>query len=105
MTVCNGCGPGCCCRWWWRPALVDCTQVGSGVQLGYIGTGSTGSACWSSGLGGSALTWALADWTPAAGLAGQTLSIVARLGIAYTVDILLWCFLLGLVAYYLDDPL
>jgi hypothetical protein len=57
------------------------------------------------GLGGAALTWALADWTPAAGLAGQTLSIVARLGIAYTVDILLWCFLLGLVAYYLDDPI
>ena len=44
------------------------------------------------GLGGSAITWALADWTPAAGLVGQTFSIVARLGIAYTVDILLWCF-------------
>jgi hypothetical protein len=57
------------------------------------------------GLGGSAFTWALADWTPAAGLAGQTLSIVARLGTAYTVDILLWCFLLGLAAYYLDDPI
>lgn len=54
------------------------------------------------GLGGSAITWALADWTPAAGLVGQTFSIVARLGIAYTVDILLWCFLLALVAYYLE---
>jgi hypothetical protein len=55
------------------------------------------------GLGGSALTWALADWTPAAGLAGQTLSVVARLGIAYTADILLWCFILALAAYYLDQ--
>jgi hypothetical protein len=55
------------------------------------------------GLGGSAITWALADWTPLAGLAGQTLSIVARLGLAYSLDILLWCFLLALVAYYLKD--
>lgn len=54
------------------------------------------------GFGGTALTWALADWTPVAGLVGQTFSVAARLGVAYTVDILLWCFLLGLVAYYLD---
>ena len=56
------------------------------------------------GLGGSAITWALAEWTPAAGLAGQTLSVVLRLGVAYTVDILLWCFVLTLTAYYLEDP-
>jgi len=54
------------------------------------------------GLGGSAITWALADWTPDAGLVGQTFSVVARLGIAYTVDILLWCFVLALAAYYLE---
>jgi MFS family permease len=53
------------------------------------------------GWGGAAITWALADWTPAAGLLGQSFSIVARLGIAYTIDILLWCFLLALVATYL----
>ncbi len=56
------------------------------------------------GLGGSAITWALADWTPAEGLVGQTFSIVARLGVAYTLDILLWCFLLGLVAHDLSAP-
>jgi hypothetical protein len=56
------------------------------------------------GLGGSALTWALAEWTPAAGLAGQTMSIVLRLGVAYTVDILLWCFVLALTAHYLETP-
>jgi hypothetical protein len=33
---------------------------------------------------------------------GQTFSVVARLGIAYTVDILLWCFVLALAAYYLE---
>jgi hypothetical protein len=55
------------------------------------------------GFGGAAITWALADWTPAAGLVGQFFSIVARLGIAYTIDILLWCFLLALAALYLRD--
>ena len=56
------------------------------------------------GLGGSAITWALAEWTPAAALAGQTLSVVLRLGVAYTVDILLWCFVLTLTAHYLEGP-
>ena len=30
------------------------------------------------------ITWALADWTPDAGLIGQTVSILGRLGIAYS---------------------
>ncbi|HTZ58094.1 MAG TPA: hypothetical protein VMB49_08360 [Acidobacteriaceae bacterium] len=55
------------------------------------------------GFGGTALTGALADWAPAAGLLGQSLSVAARLGAAYTVDILLWCFLLGLIGCYLDS--
>jgi hypothetical protein len=54
------------------------------------------------GLAASAQTWALADWTPDAGLVGQTFSVVARLGTAYTIDILLWCFLLALTAHYVD---
>jgi hypothetical protein len=56
------------------------------------------------GLGASWQTWALAEWAPDAGLAGQTFSIVARLGTAYTIDIVLWCFLLALVAYYVEKP-
>jgi hypothetical protein len=56
------------------------------------------------GLAGSALTWALAGWTPVAGLVGQTASIVLRLGVAYTLDIFLWCFVLALIAYYLTPP-
>jgi hypothetical protein len=56
------------------------------------------------GLGGSAITWSLAEWTPAAALAGQTLSVVLRLGVAYTVDILLWCVVLSLTAHYLETP-
>jgi hypothetical protein len=54
------------------------------------------------GFGASVITWALADWTPDAGLIGQTVSILGRLGIAYSVDILLWCFVLALIAYYLE---
>jgi hypothetical protein len=57
------------------------------------------------GFGGTALTWALAEWTPAAGLAGQTFSVAARLGTAYTLDIGFWCFLLCLIAFYLDPEI
>ena len=56
------------------------------------------------GFGASALTWALAGWTPDTGLIGQTASMVARLGVAYTFDMLLWCFILALNAYYLNLP-
>ena len=58
------------------------------------------------GLAAPALTWALADWTPDAGLLGQTFSIIARLGVAYTADILLWCFVLALAAQFVlaDQP-
>jgi hypothetical protein len=52
------------------------------------------------GLGAPALTWAIAEWTPEAGLVEQTISVILRLGLAYTVDILLWCFLLALIAHY-----
>jgi uncharacterized protein (DUF486 family) len=55
------------------------------------------------GFAASAVTWALADWTPATGLATQTFSLIARLGIAYTFDILLWTLLLGLIGHYLDS--
>ena len=57
------------------------------------------------GFGGAAITWALAEWTPAAGLLGQSFSIVPRLSIAYTIDILLWCFVLSLTAHYLETPI
>jgi hypothetical protein len=56
------------------------------------------------GLGAPTLTWAIAEWTPEAGLVEQTISAVLRLGLAYTVDILLWCYLLALVAQYLSAP-
>ncbi len=53
------------------------------------------------GLVAEWLTWLLADWTPAFGLAGQTVSVVLRLGLAYSADVLHWCFVLCLIAYYL----
>lgn len=54
------------------------------------------------GLGATVATWALAAWTPNAGLLGQTVSAVARLGVAYTLDIVLWSFLLAMVTHYLS---
>ena len=54
------------------------------------------------GFAGTRLTAALVSWTPGKGLVGETLSVVTRLAIAYTADILLWCFVLALTAVYLD---
>ena len=54
------------------------------------------------GFAGTRLTAALVSWTPGKGLVGETLSVVTRLAIAYTADILLWCFVLALTAAYLD---
>ncbi len=54
------------------------------------------------GFAGERLTSALVQWTPGKGLVGETISVVARLAIAYTADILLWCSVLALTAVYLD---
>jgi hypothetical protein len=93
-----------CIEWIWAGLLLPLA-----MQVSTCGRATRAYRRWfywfcvlACGLGASAQTWALADWTPKAGLIGQTLSIVARLGTAYTIDILLWCFLLALVASYLD---
>jgi hypothetical protein len=107
----------------WQERLYDCAQwlcaglllplamdgCACGLRAGWFGRAARAYLHWIywlcvlvSGLGGAAVTWALAGWTPDAGLVGQTLSIVARLGTAYSVDILLWCFMLALIAHYLD---
>ncbi len=109
----------------WQEHIYDCGElIGAGLLLvvavetcacglgkGWLGRAARVYVHWLYwlcllvfGLGGAALTWALAGWTPAAGLVGQTLSIVLRLGFAYTLDIFLWCFVLALIAYYLTPP-
>jgi hypothetical protein len=52
------------------------------------------------GLAGSKITSLLVGWTPGHGTAVEILSVFVRLGLAYTLDILLWCFLLALIAVY-----
>lgn len=47
---------------------------------------------------GSYLTSALVAWMPGHGFAGEMISVLARFGIAYTLDILLWCWVLALIA-------
>jgi hypothetical protein len=54
------------------------------------------------GLAGTALARALAGWTPGKGVALETVSLLVRLGVVYTVGILLWCFLLALTSVYLE---
>jgi hypothetical protein len=106
----------------WQEHIYDCAQLiwaglllplaaetcACGMGKGWFGRGARVYGHWLYwicflvfGLGGSALTWALAGWTPVAGLVGQTLSVILRLGAAYTLDMLLWCFLLTLTASYL----
>jgi hypothetical protein len=51
-----------------------------------------------SGFIAAHLTSALASWTPGHGAAGEIISVVVRFGFAYTLDILLWCFVLALIA-------
>jgi hypothetical protein len=55
------------------------------------------------------ITTTLAAWLPGSGVEGEILSVVGRLGIAYTIDILLWCVLLSLTVGWMetaraDDP-
>ena len=56
-----------------------------------------------SGFAGAWITSLLAGWTPGHGTATEILSVLLRLGTAYTVDILLWCFVLALMAVYAGD--
>lgn len=52
------------------------------------------------GLAGSYLTSLLAGWMIGHGTAIEIISMLLRLGVAYTLDVLLWCFLLALVGWY-----
>ena len=53
------------------------------------------------GLIGFEISKRLMDWTPEAGLTGEIVSVIVRLGSVYTLDIVLWCFVLALVAVYM----
>jgi hypothetical protein len=55
-----------------------------------------------SGFAGAALTRALLGWTPGRGLSLEMISLLVRVGFAYTVDIFLWCFVLSLAAVCLE---
>ncbi len=100
-----------CLQWLWLGLLlpVAITLCASGIHPGCLRHAAAPYKHWFywlavlvCGFGGSVITWALAGWTPDAGLVGQTFSVIARLGVAYTIDILLWCFLLALAGWYLD---
>lgn len=51
---------------------------------------------------GMKITGWLVNWMPGKGVAAETMSVLSRLSIAYTIDILFWCFVLALVTEYLS---
>jgi hypothetical protein len=87
------------------------------LPIAFVGGGSGSRRVWSSatriyrhllywliavafGFAGSKITSLLVGWTPGHGTVVEILSVFVRLGLAYTLDILLWCFLLALIAVY-----
>ena len=48
------------------------------------------------------LTAALFSWGPGKGVSGEVISVLARLGIAWTTDVLLWCLLLALTGAWME---
>jgi hypothetical protein len=55
------------------------------------------------GFAACLLTQALVSWIPPAGVRGQIVSVLARLGVAYTVDIVLWCLLIAITAAWMTE--
>jgi len=47
-------------------------------------------------------TSGLVSWKPGKSISGEVVSVVARLAIAYTTDILLWCLLLAFTATWME---
>ena len=48
------------------------------------------------------LTSALVSWIPGKGVSGEVLSVVFRLALAWTTDVLLWCLLLAFTAAWME---
>ncbi len=47
-------------------------------------------------------TSALVSWIPGKGVSGEVLSVVLRLALAWTTDVLLWCLLLAFTAAWME---
>jgi hypothetical protein len=89
------------------PLVVDATAFGiSGAIFRRAGYAWRSGLYWLvvvlAGFAGVALTRILLDWTPGRGLSAEAISLLVRLGFAYTVGIFLWCFVLSLAAVYLE---
>lgn len=50
------------------------------------------------------LTSALVAWRPGKGVSGEVLSVLLRLAIAYTTNILLWCLVLAFTGAWMEPP-
>lgn len=55
------------------------------------------------GVGAMEITRLLIGWTLGHSVRGQVLSVLGRVGVAYTVDVVLWCLVIAVAARYLRD--
>lgn len=55
------------------------------------------------GLLGSYVTGLLVGWVPGQGATVEIASVIIRLGIAYTLDVLLWCFVLAVIGACIEQ--
>lgn len=53
------------------------------------------------GAGATTISALLAGWTPGHSVTGEVLSVVVRMGVAYTVVVVLWCLVVAVVGRYL----
>jgi hypothetical protein len=49
------------------------------------------------------LTAALVSWMPGKSVSGEVVSVLVRLAVAYTTDVLLWCLLLAFTAAWMES--
>ena len=51
---------------------------------------------------GTWITSLLVGWTPTGKPSAEIISVILRIGVAYTIDVLLWCLVLGVISEYLQ---
>jgi hypothetical protein len=97
-------------QWIFAALLLPIALIGGSAGLRNGGWGKTGRVYgkllyWVLSLVaayiGAWITALLVGWRPSGKPATEIVSVILRLGVAYTIDVLLWCFVLGLIAVYL----
>jgi hypothetical protein len=98
-------------QWIFAALLLPVAFIGGSAGLRNGGWGKTGRIYsrilyWVTALLaayiGTWITGLLVGWKPAGKPTTEIVSVILRLGVAYTIDVLLWCLVLGLIAVYIE---